>query len=296
MVYAIYTNKKITPSILSNLRFPKVKATKNVNRADMSNKAKSTMFILSTAIGLTKDDNPNIPNILNILDPSTLPNANWALPLIAANTHVISSGKDVPTATNVIDITASGTPHCLANVVDESISMVPPYMSIANEIIAINHNNHCGFPVNDDVAFSSVSSAALPFCRMIRNRYIAKINNRMKPSNLDNMLVVMRGNIESYTKINSIIAAKIAIGISRRIVSRSILNGCIIAVIPKIKSTLHIFDPTMFPIDISPSPCMAEDNDTNNSGDEVPMPTMVRPITKLEIFALCAIATDESTK
>ena len=83
-----------------------------------------------------------------------------------------------------------------------------------------------------------------------------KINNRIKPSNRDNVLVVILGNIESNTNINNIITAKIPIGISRFILSRSILNGKINAVIPNINNTLQMFEPMIFPIDKSPSPCL----------------------------------------
>ena len=36
--------------------------------------------------------------------------------------------------------------------------------------------------------------------------------------------------------------------------------------------------------------------DTKSSGALVPMPTIVRPMMKLEILARCAMATDESTR
>ena len=79
-------------------------------------------------------------------------------------------------------------------------------------------------------------------------------------------------------------------------VLRSMVNGFIIAVIPKISNTLQILEPTTLPSVISPCPCNADDNEMRSSGDEVPIPTIVRPITNLDNLARCAIATDDSTK
>ena len=67
-------------------------------------------------------------------------------------------------------------------------------------------------------------------------------------------------------------------------------------IIPKISNTLQILEPTTLPSDISPCPCNADDNEMRSSGDEVPIPTIVRPITNLDNLARCAIATDDSTK
>ena len=47
---------------------------------------------------------------------------------------------------------------------------------------------------------------------------------------------------------------------------------------------------------MSPLPFNADDTDTNSSGELVPMPTMVKPMMKLEILARWAMATDESTR
>ena len=79
--------------------------------AEINNTVKSIMSMFVIVIGLMNDDSPKIIKILNKLEPKTLPNASCALPLTAANIHVINSGNEVPMATNVMDITASGIPH-----------------------------------------------------------------------------------------------------------------------------------------------------------------------------------------
>ena len=84
-------------------------------------------------------------------------------------------------------------------------------------------------------------------------------------------------------------------GISRRCVVRSIENGSITADTPKMSNMLAMLLPTTLPMATSPLPLSADKMPTNNSGEEVPMPTMVSPMMKLEIFARWAIATDEST-
>ena len=90
--------------------------------------------------------------------------------------------------------------------------------------------------------------------------------------------------------------ARMTNGMSRRRCSRSMGNGKIRAVTPMISNTLAILEPNTLPIAMSPLPFRADDTDTNNSGALVPMPTMVNPIMKFEIFALCAMATEESTR
>ncbi|GAB4144322.1 MAG: hypothetical protein OHK0017_02720 [Patescibacteria group bacterium] len=50
-------------------------------------------------------DKPRIRAILTILEPITLPTANSVLLLRAAVTEVISSGREVPTAMIVSEIT-----------------------------------------------------------------------------------------------------------------------------------------------------------------------------------------------
>ena len=72
-------------------------------------------------------------------------------------------------------------------------------------------------------------------------------------------------------------------------------KGRMVAVAPKMSSVLQIFDPMTLPKAISPLPLRAEEMLINNSGDEVPMPIMVKPMIKLLRCAFLAIATEEST-
>ena len=73
-------------------------------------------------------------------------------------------------------------------------------------------------------------------------------------------------------------------------------NGKIIAVTPKIRNILAILEPMTLPMAMSPLLLKALDIETNNSGALVPMPTIVRPMMKLDILARWAMATDESTR
>ena len=90
--------------------------------------------------------------------------------------------------------------------------------------------------------------------------------------------------------------AKITKGMSRRRCNRSIENGMIMAVTPKMSNTLAILEPITLPMAMSPLLLSADDTEMSNSGALVPMPTMVRPMMKLEILARWAMATDESTR
>ena len=54
--------------------------------------------------------------------------------------------------------------------------------------------------------------------------------------------------------------------------------GAIIPVMPRISKVLKMFDPTTLPIAISALPSIAERKLMTISGDEVPIPTIVRPM------------------
>lgn len=70
----------------------------------------------------------------------------------------------------------------------------------------------------------------------------------------------------------------------------------IIAVIPKTKPILAIFEPTTLLIAIAGEPLNAAFKLTNNSGADVAKDTTVMPITSLEILNLKDNATEERTK
>lgn len=101
---------------------------------------------------------------------------------------------------------------------------------------------------------------------------------------------------ESLAKAMTMTVAIMANGMSRRYVVRSMSKGHIVAVRPSISSMLQMFEPTMLPRARSPAPSIAAETDTNSSGADVPIPTIVKPITKFDIFAFFASATDESTR
>ena len=77
-------------------------------------------LIPSTWIGVIDEVRPRIMRMLNTLLPKILPKASCGLFLQAANTDVMSSGSEVPTATIVIEITASLMPQALARLMAES--------------------------------------------------------------------------------------------------------------------------------------------------------------------------------
>ena len=73
------------------------------------------------------------------------------------------------------------------------------------------------------------------------------------------------------------------------------VNGSMAAVAPRMSSVLQMLEPITLPIAMSPWLVIADDKLMNNSGDEVPMPIIVNPMTKLLRRAFFAIATVEST-
>ena len=72
-------------------------------------------------------------------------------------------------------------------------------------------------------------------------------------------------------------------------------TGLIMAVTPRISSTLNMLDPTMLPIEMSALPFRAPTVLTASSGIDVPIPTTVRPIRNSLRPALRAMAEEPST-
>ena len=103
-------------------------------------------------------------------------------------------------------------------------------------------------------------------------------------------------SISTHNNATRNIDVKILNGMSRLSVLRSIVNGLMAAVTPRISRVLQILDPTALPREMSPCPLSADDIEISNSGAEVPIPTIVRPMTKSESLALLAIATYDSTR
>ena len=117
----------------------------------------------------------------------------------------------------------------------------------------------------------------------------------MMPSMRDKELVLLNIMLSRHRRIRNS-EVNILKGISLLRVLRSILKGEIAAVKPKISRMLQMLEPTTLPSDMSPCPCKAEDTEMSISGEEVPMPTIVRPMMKFDSLARWAIATEDSTR
>ena len=71
-------------------------------------------IVLGKTMGVIADARPPTSKRFNIFAPTILPIESAACPFTRALMDVISSGRDVPSATRVRDITRSGTPIYLA--------------------------------------------------------------------------------------------------------------------------------------------------------------------------------------
>ena len=72
-------------------------------------------------------------------------------------------------------------------------------------------------------------------------------------------------------------------------------TGIRAAVMPRMKRVLNIFEPMTLPTDMSALPCRAPVRLTTSSGQDVPKPTTVRPMTNSLTPAFLAIAEAPST-
>ena len=116
------------------------------------------------------DETPSIMSRLKTFDPITLPSASCGFFLQAAMMAVMSSGSEVPTATMVIEITASLMPHDLARVFALSRNRLPPHSRAASDTAAMPHNSSTFLPARLDFVSSSASAIAslgfFPFFRI----------------------------------------------------------------------------------------------------------------------------------
>ena len=110
-------------------------------------------------------------------------------------------------------------------------------------------------------------------------RYHANTARRMIPSNLLMTFSPTLKRLKFIPRSSRSTVARKFTGISFLILLLVIVKGEIRAVIPKIINVLNILDPTTLPMAISALPCIADMKLTTISGDEVPIPTIVRPIT-----------------
>ena len=86
-----------------------------------------------------------------------------------------------------------------------------------------------------------------------------------------------------------------AMGMSRRRLERVTATGAITAVRPRMSRVLNTLEPTTLPTEMSAFPCRAPVRLTTSSGQLVPKPTMVRPMTNSLMPALRAMADEPST-
>ena len=100
-----------------------------------------------------------------------------------------------------------------------------------------------------------------------------------KPNNASNTSASMRESVPSRHISTSSIEATRAKGMSLRTVWRSMVIGATRAVTPTISSALNTLLPTTLPTARSAVPLRADTRLTQNSGIEVPIATIVRPIT-----------------
>ena len=235
----------------------------------------STIVIPLKERGWIRAEPPSIRSMFPIFDPRMFPSASCPLPLRAATTQVASSGIDVPAAMTVIAMNLSETPNIWARAVAELTNNLPPKTSAPSPPAIIS--TETGIL---RVFISSPSSVSSPLSDLNEDqRYQANTARRMIPSNLLMTFSPTLNMLKFIPRSNSSIVTKKLTGISFLILFLVIVKGEIRAVIPKIINVLNILDPTMLPMAISALPCIADMKLTTISGDEVPIPTIVRPIT-----------------
>ena len=105
------------------------------------------------------------------------------------------------------------------------------------------------------------------------------ITIRMAPSTRLSPSVPMPKKVRSIPSSTSSTVMMMFTGISRFLLEGVMAMGRIRAVMPRMSRVLKILDPTTLPMAISALPWAAPMKLTTISGAEVPMPTMVRPMT-----------------
>ena len=195
----------------------------------------------------------------------TLPMAMSLLPFFADTMLVANSGSEVPPATMVRPITASDTPRVEA--INEALSTnrFEPKMRHTKPTTS----SSVALPRGAAVVFASVP-LFLPYFT------VTNINtaNRMKSNAASS-----RSMPPSRQKMSIKSDANTANGISRRTLDRFTMMGATSAEQPTMSSVFSVFDPTTLPTARSGVPFRADTILTHSSGIEVPIATMVKPIT-----------------
>ena len=227
-------------------------------------------------------DIPIISNMLNICDPNMFPIAMSVSPFLVAAIDVISSGKLVLNATIVRLISFSLIPNILAISTALSTTMSPPIFSPIIPIVIPNIDSHTG-DVFLSFVFISISLFSLsnssPFFAIIMLYIMNPIHSvsSIIPSSF--VIVFICSFVPFMHRKNSIIVDIIVIGISNSRVSFLNFSGFIIAHAPNIKNMFAMLLPTTFPMLMSECPSIADVTLTTSSGIDVPIATIVSPIT-----------------
>ena len=98
------------------------------------------IFSLSTAMGNKAAVRPNIPNTLNILEPTTLPIATSAFPSNAPMKLTTNSGIEVPIPTMAAPITKSDTLYLRAIAAAPATNISAPKPIPTKEIIRMMYS------------------------------------------------------------------------------------------------------------------------------------------------------------
>ena len=111
-MYATYIHKNIMPSVRLIFFFCRHAITKIIVLTN--NIIVSVKIVVEIGAWDISPTEPNIRDILIILEPTTLPRAKSFSPFLYATTDVTNSGKLVPTAKIVSPTRASLIPICIA--------------------------------------------------------------------------------------------------------------------------------------------------------------------------------------
>ena len=205
------------------------------------------------------------------------------LPLRAATTLVASSGSDVPIATTVSPTTASLMPSSVATAVAPPTKRLEPPIRQPRPMMINRPARSHDIGAWASAASSEVgcvgSSEAACLSAFLADNPACSVTYMKKPNNASNTSASMRESVPSRHISTSSIEATRANGMSLRTVWRSMVIGATRAVTPTISSALNTLLPTTLPTARSAVPLRADTRLTQNSGIEVPIATIVRPIT-----------------
>ncbi len=173
--------------------------------------------------------------MLKMFDPTMLPTAISVCLRNAAITLVASSGSDVPTATMVSPITASEMPNSRAMVVALSTRKPAPITRATSPAPVMTQ----GFQFGPKVSVPPSGGWPLPAVKATV-RKAARPTRRISPSSR------VTCPSSSMTQIVAVAASMKAR--SRQSLRPGMISGAIRAEMPRIRSTLPMFEPITLPI------------------------------------------------